>query len=353
MIRAPDPVVVDGGSRGFPATRVVQVLDEDRWAKFVAQHPDGSIFHTPEMHRVFAETLHHRPSVWATVDDDGAVHALVTPVSITTLGGTSGAFTARLVSFAGPLVADGPGSGAALGTLLRVYQRRTRRSALFTEFRNHADTTGVVSSLAACGFRHEPHLNFLIDLTPAREQLWIRIRPSARRNIRNARRLGVTVEVARTADQIDAGYELLRSVYKRIRVPLPDRSLFAAAHRILGPLARFKALLAYHDGRPIGVLTLLMYKSIVYYWYTATLREYARYRAGDLLVWDAIESGHEEGYSALDFGGAGRPDEPYGVRDFKAKFGGRLVDFGRDVWVPSPIRLRLATAGYGLVRRFL
>jgi hypothetical protein len=47
------------------------------------------------------------------------------------------------------------------------------------------------------------------------------------------------------------------------------------------------------------------------------------------------------------------PNQPYGVRDFKAKYGGRLVDFGREVWVPSSLRLRIAKAGYEATRRFL
>jgi serine/alanine adding enzyme len=277
----------------------------------------------------------------------------MTPVQIATLGGPLRRLTTRVVAFAGPLVADVPGSSAALATLLRVYQRGTRRSTLFTEFRNHVDSAVAVPTLAACGFRHEHHLNYLIDLTPALDRLWSNVAASARRNVRNARRLGVTVREAGAAGEIAAGYELLCSVYKRIQVPLPDKALFASAHRLLGPSGRFKALLAYLGGRPIGVLTLLTYKKVVYYWYTGTLREYARFRAGDLLVWHAIECARAEGHLTLDFGGAGRPDEPYGVRDFKAKYGGRLVDFGRDRWVPSTDRLRLATAGYALIRRFL
>jgi len=67
----------------------------------------------------------------------------------------------------------------------------------------------------------------------------------------------------------------------------------------------------------------------------------------------AIESEHELGCRLLDLGGAGRPDEPYGVRDFKAKYGGLLVDFGRDIWVRSPARMRVATTGYESIRRFL
>ena len=45
--------------------RVVRDLDPSRWSAFVDGHPQGSIFHTPEMHRVFGETQRHNPAVWA------------------------------------------------------------------------------------------------------------------------------------------------------------------------------------------------------------------------------------------------------------------------------------------------
>jgi lipid II:glycine glycyltransferase (peptidoglycan interpeptide bridge formation enzyme) len=59
------------------------------------------------------------------------------------------------------------------------------------------------------------------------------------------------------------------------------------------------------------------------------------------------------GYRIYDFGGAGRPGEPYGVRDFKAKFGGELVDFGRHSYVHSPGRLKLTNLAYRFYRKIL
>ena len=38
-------------------------------------------------------------------------------------------------------------------------------------------------------------------------------------------------------------------------------------------------------------------------------------------MWHTLDWGAEDGYSLNNFGGAGKPDEEYGVRDFKAKFG--------------------------------
>jgi serine/alanine adding enzyme len=333
--------------------RVVRSLDEERWSAFVDEQPHASVFHTPEMHRVFGETRNHRPGVWAGVGEEGVVHALMTPVAIATLGGPLRSLTTRVVSFAGPLVSRGPSQPAILEALLRSYQRESPRAALFTEFRNPIDPGNLGPTLASCGFRHEAHLNFLVDLTLTEEELWERVAPSARRNIRKGRRMGVTVEEAHDLTGIAAGYGVLADVYHRIRVPLPHRSLFDAGFRILAPLGRFTMLIAQVQERTIGVLTLLRYRGVLTYWYTGTLREDAAYRAGDLLVWHAISSGRARGDRVLDFGGAGRPDQPYGVRDFKAKYGGALVEPGRDLWVSSPLRMRVTTAGYEVVRRFL
>lgn len=41
------------------------------------------------------------------------------------------------------------------------------------------------------------------------------------------------------------------------------------------------------------------------------------------------------------------------MRDFKAKFGGDLVNFGRNICVHAPLRLKFSVTGYQLVRRFL
>ena len=344
--------------RDSPATRtgashVVRHLDQRQWSAFVDDHPDAGIFHTPEMYRVFARTRSHRPAVWADIDEEGEIAALMTPVAITTLGGPLRAFTTRMISFGGPLVTPGPDAGDALAAVLHSFTDDMGRTALFAELRNLTDTSNFAPTLATCGFHHERHLNFLVDLTLDEPAILQRIKSSARRNIQKARRLGVTVTEARDASDHAAGYEVLRQVYSRIRVPLPHRSLFSAAHDVLGPLGRYRMLLAKIDDRPIGVLCLLLYKDVVLYWYTGTLREHAECRAGDLLVWHAIELGRTHGYRLLDFGGAGKPDEPYGVRDFKAKYGGSLVDFGRETWVPAPGRLRFVTTCYEKVRRFL
>jgi len=103
----------------------------------------------------------------------------------------------------------------------------------------------------------------------------------------------------------------------------------------------------------IGVAIRLLYKNVIYAWYAGAIRDYASYKANDLLNWHVLEWGAQNGFKCFDFGGAGKPDEDYGPQRFKAKFGGRLVNYGRNICVHAPVRLKLSEKVYSIARRFL
>ncbi len=332
---------------------IVNSLPEDVWRRFVEVTSHGNIFHTPEMYQVFGRAAGYRPTLWAATDSAGRVLSLLLPVDVAVLGGPLRRLTTRAVVYGSILAETGSEGLAASTQLLDAYTRHARTRALFTEFRNPYDVEALRPALQAAGFVHEGHLNYLINVTRPPAALWADIKSNAQRNIRKAQKLGVSIEEVTDAGQVGPAYALLKNVYRRIQVPLAAESLFRAAFDILHPAGMFKILLVKAADALAGVLTLLLYKGTIIYWYTGVDKAYAAYRAGDLLVWHVLEWGSANGYRQFDFGGAGRPDEPYGVRDFKAKFGGELVDFGRDICVHAPRLLRLSEAGYGFLRRFL
>jgi lipid II:glycine glycyltransferase (peptidoglycan interpeptide bridge formation enzyme) len=49
--------------------------------------------------------------------------------------------------------------------------------------------------------------------------------------------------------------------------------------------------------------------------------------------------------------GAGSPDQPYGVRDFKAEFGGELVEHGRFLCVRKPMLYAIGKMGVKLLKQ--
>jgi len=333
---------------------VVQHLDEDLWREFVAHHPQGNIFHTPEMFQVFAHTERHRPTLWAAIDSGHRPRALLLPVQVTLIDGLLRPLTTRAVAYGSVLCAPGGEGQEALAMLLRAYNHQMKRSVLFTELRNLSDLSDLQGVLREGGFTYEAHLNFLIKLDQPEEILWRNINKSGQQRVRAASRKGVVIEeVTEQRQQVATAYQVLQQVYRRARVPLASLTLFEAAFDILAPLGMFKIFLARLGEHYIGARLLLIYKGRIIDWYAGADRTFSSYSPNELLVWHTLQWGRAHHCHLFDFGGAGRPDEDYGPRDFKTKFGGTLVNYGRNICVHAAVRFRLSQAGYRLVRRFL
>jgi serine/alanine adding enzyme len=343
--------------------RVTHQFDEPAWRDFVATQPGTNIFHTPEMAEVFARAAGHRMSTWGTIDPSGVLLALLLPVEVTVgahlprlAQGVTRAFMARAVAYGGAACAGDEIGRRALGALLHAY-REGAAPVLFTEVRHVCDAPDTRTALQAEGFVHERHLNYLIRLDRSENDLWAALSRSARQRVRSGERKGVEVEFAGgpddTGDTDVAGeaYRLLEVVYRRARVPLADRSLFDAAVSVLGPRGMCRLVVARLGRDVIGARFVLQHRGRMLDWYAGSDRAFAAYSPNEVLVWHVLRWGREHGYDLFDFGGAGRPGEHYGPREFKAKFGGELVDFGRDILVHTPVRLRLSRAGYGVSRR--
>ncbi len=331
---------------------IVRHLDERLWRQFVDLHPQGNIFHTPEMFQVFAHTRGHHPTLWAAVSDEENVLALLLPVQITLWSGPLRYLTSRAVVYGGALCAPSPEGQEGLAALLRAYRLEMKSGCLFTELRNLSDSGFVQPILANHGFAYQDHLNFIVNLRQSVKDIWKQLDSNARSNVKKAEKKGVTVEEARALQIVpQMAYALLKEVYGRIHVPLADCTLFQAAYEILQPQDMIKIFMAQVEDVCIGTSIVLLYKDVAYGWYAGTTMEYSSYKAADLLNWHVFQWGAQNSFTSFDFGGAGRPDEDYGPRKFKAKFGGTLVNYGRNLCVHAPFAFNISKLAYTLMRR--
>jgi lipid II:glycine glycyltransferase (peptidoglycan interpeptide bridge formation enzyme) len=334
--------------------QVVQQLDEQQWKAFVDNTRYGSIFHTPEMFRVFAQTKGNQPALWAVVDNSGHPLALMPLVYVTLMDGLLRQLTTRAIAYGSVLCAPGLEGKQALRLLLETYKREAKNRALFSELRNLYDLSDIQDILAEHSFAFEGHLNYLINLNRPAEEVLQSIGQRTRKKIRKGLRDGlVKMSEVTNTDELEHWYEILQKTYSNAQVPLADRSLFVAAFKELYPKGMAKFLLAKVDRVTAACSIELPYKDTIYGWYGGSDREYSDYLPNEMLIWHILEWGANNGYHTYDFGGAGKPDEEYGVRDFKAKFGGDLVNFGRNIYVHNSMLLRLSKQGYEVYRRFL
>jgi len=338
--------------------QIVRSLEERNWRRFVESHPASNVFHTPEMFRVFSRTKMPPPMLWAVVDDDASVLALLPLVQITLIKMLS-QLTTLFISYGGVLCDTDPKGRDALALLLQDYVHQVDGSALRTELYNQTNLGEVQRILQRHGFVYDDYPNFVIQLGQSPEQTLERMNKYTRKIIRNRlRKKQVEIKEISKRDDLDCWYTLMQKNYAFHRkrgepAPLPDRSLFDAIFDEMTPKGMARFLLGYVDGEAAACDLVLLHKDTILSWHAALDRKYWRYNPAELILWHWIEWGIENGYRILNLGHARSGTEQDGLRYFKTKLGARIDYSGRNTYVHSPRLLRLSSLGFSVYRRLI
>jgi len=312
-------------------------INNQKWDDFVNFHAQGNIFQTTAMLEVFRKAQGYRPYRFGAIDHQGKIIGVLLGAIIQEKPGFIGRLGARAIIQGGPLVrGDDP---VIARKLIEAFDEVVKDRAVWGEIHN---LTAVDFQLK--DYRREDHLDFIIDLEQSEEDLWTKIRPSRRQNIRRGGKLNV-LEEAKTQSQIKVFYELLQDTYQRANIFLSDLSLFQAVFEHLAKTHQAKIFLSKHNHVYTGGRLILIYGKTLYDWYAGAKTAELETCPNDFLVWEILKWGRREGYKTFDFGGAGRPNEPYGPREFKRQFGGQLVNFGWPTKIYSPWQYYLAHWG--------
>ena len=334
-------------------TRVLthKEIQANEWNRYVMDHPKGSVYHTQEFIQSMASVAKHEPTGLAAVTNDDRIVAMMLATRIETISGIASNMTSRSVWNAEPIFDDTELGRSGLESIVQQHDQNLARRTLFAEIRPMLPDTGERRILEAKGYEFRDYLNYVIDTTADVGTLMTRMRKSARKKIRQSFRRGVEVSLDTTHNGIERMYPFLEASYGRSQVPLADIKLFHAALDHFGDEA-VQVRLARHEGNDVAAGISLVFKNRFLAWYGGSLRQKGIVPF-DCLTWDEIQWCSENGMRWYDFGGAGWPDEEYGPRRFKAKFGGTLTHFGRYRKVFSPLKTKAAKTCFHLFRRFV
>ncbi len=325
---------------------ITQEVQQDKWQAYAESHSQGSIFHTPYMFDVYRSLAGHIPFALFALDDSGQIQGLLTGFRQIIHGGLLKQLSTRAVLMQSPIVS----SSEALDALLTSYAEMINGKAVYTEIRNHADTCMQRDIYHNQGFTLEDHLNIIVDLSLAETELWSQVHSKRRNEIRSAQKQGV--EVRRLGeDSLPEAYAILQEVYSRARLPLSPFGFFVTAFKDANPAMGLRAYGAFHRQRLIGTMFTLEFKNTVIDLYAGSLAEFYSLHPNDIIPWEVFRICKENGFQVFDFGGAGVPGKPYGVRDYKKKFGGAMVNFGRYELIHSRLKYQLAEIGFKLAQK--
>lgn len=254
----------------------------------------------------------------------------------------------RAIINGGPQLADDI-SGAELKELLRKCVKGLRKKAIYIETRNFDDYSDCRQAFEECGFVYEPHYDFVVNtesLVTAEENLG----KSRKRDVKASLKNGATVVEEPTQAQVEAFYGVLQGLYKkRVKTPLFPLDFFIRLSR--EPFSKF--LLVEYQGEIVGGTVCVFDDDAVYEWFACGKDGvYKNVFPSTLATWSGISFAAESGHSRFDMMGAGAPgDKGYGVRDFKAKFGGEMVEYGRFKYVCNKPLYAIGKLGVKLMKR--
>lgn len=335
-------------------TTTVTASDDKSLAKiseFASSHSYPSPFQSAELFKVYSKTKGCKPTAIIARNTEGEIIASLVATTFMDAGVLAGTLLSHVSVRGGPLFVprkEGVSGGAIL---LKELLMKTKAKSLYTRVYPLFDQPDQFSLLNESGFTREDWLNYLIDLTAGEKVLKERLTRHRRKGIQKAENHGLEVVAASSVGDIDTIYSLLLESHAKARIPLQDKSLFEAIHRLLVPQGTAKMIMAYSGEKPVAARVALTFSGIIYDWYAGSAQDAKETRASELLVWRLMTWGCKSGYRLFDFGGAGLPEEEYGPREFKSTFGGQLVNLGRYTVVHKPKMLKMIQNMYKVRRR--
>ena len=312
-------------------------IDPASWDNLLKESPVTSWFQSPEAFRFF-DSLNFMETFIVAVAEKDKLLGLTLGYIQGDGGQLKQMLSRRAIIVGGPLLADDI-SAEALNLMLTSLKKKLSRRCIYIETRNLNDYSRWKETFEACGFSYVPHYNFHIDVSE-RGLVDKRMDKSRRRRIRRATENGVTIHCENP--DIKGFYDILSNLYHtKIHKPLPPFSMFEQLGK--ESFAKYFIVKDTHGDTIGGQLILMLDQRVAYAWYCCGLdKEYHDLYPSIMANYAAIHYAANNGFLHYDMMGAGKPDEDYGVRDFKAQFGGTLVEHGRFLKVNNPLIYKVA-----------
>lgn len=304
-------------------------IDPSAWQTLVDSSPYATWFQTKDAYEFYASLPEEMMPFAIGVEEDGHLTGVIVGYTTQEKNPIKQLFTCRSIIIGGPLL-DEHISDDALSALLLAAKRVTQNS-IYVETRNFHNYSHWRDLFEACGFLYQPHYDIHVHCNAQHQMTEQRIR-----QVKKALKNGVEIVLATSEQEIRDCYQILSRLYRtKVRTPLFSEEFFLRFYRE----NRGIYILVKFQGKVIGgMMCPILDGKAIYEWYVCGLdEEYRELYPSVMATYAAIEYAKAKGLPLFDFMGAGKPDIPYGVRDFKMEFGGELVEHGRFLYVRKPI----------------
>ncbi|MCF8367459.1 MAG: peptidoglycan bridge formation glycyltransferase FemA/FemB family protein [Bacteroidales bacterium] len=321
------------------------------WDNFVGLNPNGTVFQSSEMMELFNKTHNYQP-VPICVLIDNKIVGVILGVIIKEYSGPLGFFSSRTVVYGGPLtdpfIKD---TERVIDLLINELISKVKNRSIFIQFRNFSDQSNFIPIFNKYGFNFMERLNYLVDTT-SEKLVKKRMSNSKLRQVRKGLETGVEIRTPENEKEVKSLYQILSTLYKKkVKKPLPNYSFFKNFYEQSKKGKLGEILLVLFEKKVIGGIVSPVFRDkTIYEWYVCGLdQEYKHLYPSVLATWAAMDYALKNNIQAFDFMGVGVPDKDYGVREFKSKFGGELVNYGRFGRINNKFLYAITEVGFNVL----
>ena len=337
-------------------------IDRAEWERLVKMSATGTWFQSPEAYDFFTSMPElFRPFAFG-IENKGSLRGTCSGYITVEKSALKQFMTRRAIIIGGPCFADEASSEEVellMNGVKELMNERVKDSPIYIETRNFNDYSKWRTAFEASGFAYQPHLNFHVD-TSSVDVVEANLGKSRKRDIRTTIREGVTIssiydlrfQISNLERErmVHEYYLILKKLYEtKVKTPLFPESFFQA----LAKHNDARLLLTELNGKIIGgTVCVALEGKCLYEWFACGEDGvFPHVFPSCYATYAGIRYAAEHGCPRFDMMGAGKPDEAYGVRDFKAKFGGEEVEHGRFLCITKPWLYRIGKLGVRILKK--
>jgi len=186
-----------------------------------------------------------------------------------------------------------------------------------------------------CSPQHvQPRSTLVIDLSGSEDEVFDRMKPKTRYNVRLAGRKEVSV---RASDDLEAFYRVMNVTSAREQFHVHSLAYYRRAYELFIPRGLCQLFFAEYQGQTLAALMVFAFGKQGYYLYGASADVERNRKPTYPLQWEAIRWAHQKGCTEYDMWGIpdeaanvdedeaeAREDGLWGVYRFKRGFGGSI-----------------------------
>jgi len=302
--------LVEDAALALPLHRFYPLRD-DRWDRFIEQHPQASIFHTSAWLEALHRTYGYRAVAYTT---SSSVESLDNAILFCSV--ESWMTGRRLVSLpfsdhCEPLMGPALLPEFLSQVIARELQQKRWR---YIELRP-LSTIPLGGQFSTSNIVYAFHT---LDLTPSLDNMFRGLHKSSiQRKIVRAERERLHCYEGSQEALLDVFYRLFELTRRRHKLPSPPRKWFDNLAKCFGPALKIRV--AYKDRQPLAAMITIRHRKTMVYKYGCSDPQFHPLGSMPFLYWQAIQDAKCEGLDVFDFG---RTDaDQQGLITFKNRWG--------------------------------